>query len=113
MQGIVVKSVKISSIWEDLAIKRNISCITSNIVRRCGRSSCRLCPYTNIGQGTVVKSVKISSTWEDMAIKGNISCTTSNILRKCGRPSCRLCLYTNRGGPGHQEEHQLHHIQHP
>ena len=59
--------------------------------------SCRLCPYTNIGQGTAEMSVTISSTGEDLAIKGNISCTISNILRRCGRPSCRLCPYTNIG----------------
>ena len=48
--------------------------------KRCGRASCRLCPYTNIRQGSVLKSVKISSTGEDMAIKGNITCTTANII---------------------------------
>ena len=53
--------------------------------RRCGRPSCRLCPYTNIKQGTVLKTVRISSTGEDMAIKGNITCTTSSTLGPVGR----------------------------
>ena len=48
--------------------------------KRCGRASCRLCPFTNIRQGTVLKTVRVSSTGEEMAIRGNITCTTSNIL---------------------------------
>jgi hypothetical protein len=48
--------------------------------KRCGRGSCRLCPYTNLRLGQVLKFVTISSTGEDLEIKGSITCTTSNLL---------------------------------
>ena len=49
-------------------------------VKRCGRSKCRLCPYTNLNPGQVLKSVTISSTGEELLIRGAITCTTSNLL---------------------------------
>ena len=48
--------------------------------KRCGRSRCRLCPYTNLRLGQVLKSVTISSTGEELMIRGSITCTTSNLL---------------------------------
>ena len=48
--------------------------------KRCGRSKCRLCPYTNLNPGQVLKSVTISSTGEELPIRGSITCTTSNLL---------------------------------
>ena len=48
--------------------------------KRCGRSKCRLCPYTNLRPGQVLKSVVISNTGEELMIKGSMTCTSSNML---------------------------------
>ena len=48
--------------------------------KRCGRSRCRLCPYTNHRLGQVLKSGTISNTGEELLIRGSITCTTKNIL---------------------------------
>ena len=63
--------------------------------KRCGRSKCRLCPYTNLNPGQVLKSVTISSTGEQLAIRGSITCTTSNLLY------IGTCSKGDRTCPGH------------
>ena len=48
--------------------------------RRCRRSQCRLCPYTNLGPVQVPKSVQISSTGEELPITSHLTCLTTNLI---------------------------------
>ena len=53
---------------------------TSEGFKRCGKSGCRMCPFTGLQPGQVQKSVMVSSLGEDIPIRGNLTCQSSNLL---------------------------------
>ena len=57
--------------------------------RRCGKASCRLCPYTGgscNGGSEKLTYINISSTGEDLPIQGQIG----SVIDKTFRPPCHL-----------------------
>ena len=50
--------------------------------KRCGKSSCRLCPFTGLRPGQVQKSIMVSSTGQELPIKGRLTCKSANLLYK-------------------------------
>jgi hypothetical protein len=60
--------------------------------KRCGKSSCRLCPFTGLRPGQVQQSIMVSSTGEELPIKGRLTCKSANLLYMVtcekGAPTC-------------------------
>ena len=48
--------------------------------KRCGRSGCRMCPFTGLRPGEVQKEIMISSTGKELPIRGKLTCKSSNLL---------------------------------
>ena len=48
--------------------------------KRCGKPSCRLCPFTGLRPGEVQKSIIVSSTGEELPIRGWLTCQSTNLL---------------------------------
>ena len=53
---------------------------TSEGFKRCGKSGCRMCPFTGLQPGQLQKSVMVSSLGEEIPIRGNLTCQSSNLL---------------------------------
>ena len=60
--------------------------------RRCGKSRCRMCPFTGQRPGQLQRSIQVTSTGEELPIKGKMTCQSSNLLYMVtcdkGAPTC-------------------------
>ena len=81
--------------------------------RRCGKSGCRLCPFTGLRPGEVQKQIMVTSTGEELPIKGKLTCKSSNLVYMItcakGGPTCPINVqYVGETGQTGEERFAEH-----
>ena len=75
---------------------------TIEVFKRCGKSGCRMCPFTGLQHGQLQKYGMVSSLGEEIPIRGNLTCHSSKLLYidtcEIGSQNCPQNQYVGETG---------------